>query len=83
VSDPTVIPQDIRAELCQMALDAQAACLAAFDAIESGDLASTALATSTAATKALELNTAIKPLAALALLRLQRGLGINFGEVNR
>lgn len=79
MSDPTIIPARMRADLCQMALDAQAACLAAFDAIESGDLARTALATRSAATAALELNTAIKPLATVALMRLERGLGIKFG----
>lgn len=43
MSDPQ-IPVDARTELCQLALDAQKACLELFDAIEAGPLVEACLA---------------------------------------
>lgn len=65
MSDPTILPAEVRTKLQQLALDAQAACLAA-------------KATHDAATAALTLNTAMNPHAMSALLRIERGLGIRF-----
>jgi len=77
--DP-VIPEAMRPELCQRTLDAQAACLKAFDAIEAGDLVRSIMHIHTAIGALTEANTAMKPVAALALMRLENGLGIRFGR---
>lgn len=69
MGDPTIIPAEQRADLCRLALDAQAGCLAAFDAIESGDLARTVLALTEATSKVRELNEQVRPFAMNALLR--------------
>lgn len=77
--DPT-IPEAMRSELCQRTLDAQAACLEAFDAIEAGDLVRSIMHIHSAIGSLTEANTALKPVAALALVRLENSLGIRFGD---
>lgn len=68
------IPQEMRRDLCQLALNAQAECLAAFDTIEDGDLVVTVAHLTAAVNALLEANTALKPLAALALVRARSDL---------
>lgn len=74
------IPAEVRPELCQVALDAQKACLDLFDAIEAGDLAGAALAHMRLIAKTNEAGQTLRIYAALELAGLEAALGVTFGK---
>jgi hypothetical protein len=73
------IPQRSRPALCRAALDAQAACLALFDAIEAGEMVTVIHTHDALAVQVNELGGALRVHAAIALSDMERATGIKFG----